>query len=136
MSSYLNFYVVPKGNGKPLLLTFHSRSSEIYQTFYEELNPPFAVDDKTYVELTVDDVERVLFNSKEYLERTIDNFNRRVQAYKNLSDKIPDDAVEDWVSTTEYIEELKFHINTLEYISHIVSNLEFSDFEKVLLNIN
>lgn len=135
MSSYLNFYVVPKG-GEPLLLTFHSRSSEVYQTFYEELNPPFMVNDKTYIELTTDDIERVLFNSKEYLEKTIDNFNRRVQAYKSLSDKIPDDAVEDWVSTTKYIEELKLHINTLEYISHIVNNLKFSDFEKVLLNIS
>lgn len=141
MSSYLNFFLVPKRKEgqeeqKPMHLMSYSRSSDIYQTFYEELNPPFDGGGNYFMELTKADIDRVITENKEHLRRTENHLNSRIQAYRTLYDKVSEDAIEDYVSTSEYIEELKDTISTLKNISQIVYDLEFSDFEKVMINID
>jgi hypothetical protein len=40
MSSYLTFYLVPKGEDKkPLTFTSYSRNNDVYQSYNKELNP-------------------------------------------------------------------------------------------------
>lgn len=141
MSNYLNFFLVPKRKEgqekqKPMHLMSYSRSSDIYQTFYEELNPPFDGGGNHFMELTKADIDRVITENKEHLRRTENRLNSRIQAYRTLHKEESEDAVEDYVSTSEYIGELKDTISTLKNISQIVYGLEFSDFEKIMINID
>lgn len=144
MSSYLNFYLVPKKEKvdcRPLHFLSYSRSSDIYQNYYEYLNPPFiGMDgDHNYEELTFDKAEYVVSKAKKYLEQTRNSFKLRQEAFaaiKNPSKEVTDEFMNDFVQTTSYIQELEETINELKYISNLVSDIKYSDFEKVLFNID
>ena len=146
MSSYLNIYLVPKKlegateEPKPLLFTSYSRSSDIYQTIYEELNPAFIGNGDTpnYSELKASDVQHVINEVKNTIKKVEERLNSTIEAYKAMSDKLPEEAVEDYVSTKEYINELKETANELECIHYWASDIElgYTSFEKVLINID
>ena len=61
-----------------------------------------------------------------------------MEAYKaiKLEGKAFEDYVDDFQSTTLYLEELKESVIQIEFIASIVEDLEYSDFEKVLINID
>lgn len=144
MSSYLNFYLVPKKREgvseepKPLLFNSYSRASDVYTAFYENLRPAYigSGDTTNYTELTAKDVRRVIDEVRKDLNNAETNLKNRMEAYKALSDKPTDEAVYDYTSTKEYIEELKENIYDLEGIHTWIEDLEYSDFEKVLINID
>lgn len=144
MSSYLTFYLVPKkdkGEDKePLALMSYSRSSDIYQAFYENINVAYiGNDDKSnYTELTKEMVDDVVNTIKKDYDEAQKSFNARMDAYRSvkLEGETFEDYVEDFQSTTRYLEELKETITQVELIASIVDDLEYSDFEKVLINID
>lgn len=139
MSSYLNFYLMPKGGEKPLHFCSYCRASEIYQKFYNELRVVYTGEDPQYQELTSEDVLRVLNNLEsdiEDKESKFDNLVKFIMAVKltkmdNIQEliKLHNDARE----SLDELEEVKQEI---KYIFHWVREIEYSDFEKVLINID
>ena len=138
MSSYLTFYLVPKGeNQKPLAFTSYSRNNDVYQSYNEELSPAYiGNDDKpNYTELTPEKALQVVNAAKEDLKKAERALNNRISAYKELNDT-SEEAIQDITDTKEYIEELKEGLAELQCIYNWVSDIEYSDFEKVLINID
>ena len=138
MSSYLTFYLVPKGEDKkPLTFISYSRNNDVYQSYYEELNPAYIGngDEPNYTELTPEKALQVVNTAKDDLKKAEKALNNRILAYKELNDT-SEEAIQDIASTREYIEELKEGLAELQCIYNWVSDIGYSDFEKVLINID
>ena len=138
MSSYLIFYLVPKGEDKkPLTFISYSRNNDVYQSYNEELSPAYIGngDKSNYTELTPEKALQVVNAAKEDLKKAENALNNRIAAYKELGN-ISDEAIQDIADTREYIEELKEGLAKLQCIYNWVLNIEYSDFEKVLINID
>lgn len=144
MSSYLNFYLIPKSKEaqgtKPLCISSYSRN-DIYQAFYENVNPAFIGngDESNYTELTEEQINYVVSSLKEDLEKYKKYSEAKIKALKELP-KLEGEALEEYLqettSSAEYIHELENTLKEVEFIAHIISELEYSDFEKVLINID
>ena len=137
MSSYLTFYVVPKGEDKkPLTLIAYSRSNDIYQAYYEHANLAFYGngDEPNYTELTPGLAQHVVNIVREDLDKAKRNLQNRIDVYKELGNN-SEEAIQDIAETKEYIKELEETIVELQFIANLVSDIEYSDFEKVLINI-
>ena len=138
MSSYLAFYLVPKGEDKkPLMFTSYSRSTGVYQAYYEELHPAFIGngDEPNYTELTPEKALQVVNAAKDNLKKAETALNNRIAAYKELGN-MSDEAIQDIAETKDYIEGLKYNLAELQCIYCWVGDIEYSDFEKVLINID
>lgn len=138
MSSYLTFYLVPKGNDKkPLALMAYSRNSDIYQAYYENAHPAFIGngDEPNYTELTSEMALQVVNAAKEDLKKAETALNNRIAAYKELGN-MSDEAIQDIAETKDYIKDLKYNLIELQCIYCWVGDIEYSDFEKVLINID
>ena len=142
MSSYLTFYLVPKGEDKkPLALISYSRNSDIYQAYYENANPAFYGngDEPNYTELTKELSNHVVNELREDLNKCEKSHEARVKALQALP-KLEGEALEEYLqettSTIDYINDLKDTLKLADFIDDIVSDLEYSDFEKVLINID
>ena len=142
MSSYLTFYLVPKGKDKkPLALISYSRNSDIYQAYYENANPAFYGngDEPNYTELTKDLSHYVVNKLREDLSKYEKSHEAKVKALQALP-KLEGEALEEYLQETssgiEYINDLRDTLKFADFIDDIVSNLEYSDFEKVLINID
>lgn len=144
MSSYLTFYLVPKKDKdeakEPLAFLSYSRNSNIYQVFYENVNVAYIGNSEksNYTELTKDLINKVVDAVKTDYNDTQKNFAARMEAYKaiKLEEKAFEDYIEDFQSTTLYLEELKESVIQIEFIASIIEDLDYSDFEKVLINID
>lgn len=144
MSSYLTFYLVSKkdkGEAKePLALMSYSRNSDIYQAFYENINVAYIGngDKSNYTELTKEMVDDVVNTIKKDYDEAQKSFNARMDAYRSvkLEGETFDTYIEDFQSTTSYLEELKETIIQIEFIASMVEDLEYSDFEKILINVD
>ena len=142
MSSYLTFYLVPKGEDKkPLAFMSYSRNSDIYQAYYEHANIAFYgnEDNPNYTELTKDLSHYVVNELREDLNKIEKSHEAKVKALQALP-KLEGEALEEYLqettSTVEYINDLKDTLKFTGFIDDIVSDLEYSDFEKVLINID
>lgn len=142
MSSYLTFYLIPKGEDKkPLALISYSRNSDIYQAYYENANPAFYgnSEEPNYTELTKDLSHYVVNELREDLNNYEKSHEAKVKALQALP-KLEGEALEEYLqettSTIEYINDLKDTLKLVEFIDDIVNDLEYSDFEKVLINID
>ena len=65
MSSYLSFYIVPKRKSdtekkQHIILTSFSRNSDIYQYFWENINPAYCGMEEKYTTLTKENVKSVI----------------------------------------------------------------------------
>lgn len=141
MSSYLNFYLKPKGGDKPLHFISYSRNSNVYQKFYENNASTFIGngDEYNYSELTSEKCRWILDDAREDLRKAKENFDSRVEAFQkltNVSAEAINEYTTDYMQTKEYIKELEETVAELECIYYWVSDVEFSDFEKVLTNID
>lgn len=144
MSSYLTFYLVPKNtepiSKKPMALMSYSRNSDVYQAFYKNAHPAFIGngDNPNYTELTKELISSVVKELKEDLEKYKRNSEAKIKALKELP-KLEGEALDEYLQETtsiaEYIQELENTLKEVEFIAWIVSELEYSDFEKVLINI-
>lgn len=145
MSSYINLYLLPKQKEgdtitpKPLLLNSWSRSSNIYQAFYEHLNPVFAGNDEEpkYKEIKPSNLQALVLDLKHDLEA----YKERIQAQteiinslKNISREILEEYRDEFMSSREYIKGLEDTIQFFESLYEILSDLEYSGFEKILIN--
>ena len=145
MSSYLNFYLVPKKSKsekqEPLALMSFSRSNDIYQAYYENANPAFIGNGETpnYTELTKELSNSVLTTLQKDLDKYKRNSEAKIKALQALS-KLEGEALEEYLYETtfgeEYLKELEDTLKFVGFIDDIISNLEYSGFEKVLINID
>lgn len=157
MSSYLSFYLVPKksakkhnyneegknietevklSEGKPLLLMSFSRNNDIYQAYYEAMNPAYCGMEDKYTEVTYEDAQRVV---KEFKEDITTTEKRLAINYKMLKEcGYNSELWEEIQSTEKYIDEQKTSLMQLECIADIVYEVykNFTDFEKVLINVD
>ena len=78
---------------------------------------------------------QVVNATKEDLKRAETTLNNRIAAYKELGNT-SDEAVQDIAETKDYIEDLKNNLIELQCIYDWVRDIEYSDFEKVLINID
>lgn len=142
MSSYLTFYLIPKGETqKPLALMAYSRNSDIYQAYYENAHPAFYGngDEPNYTELTKELSHHVVNELREDLNKYEKSHEAKIKALQALP-KLEGEALEEYLQETsssiDYINDLKDTLKLADFIDDIVSDLEFSDFEKVLINID
>lgn len=142
MSSYLTFYLVPKGDDKkPLALISYSRNSDIYQAYYENANPAFIgnSNEPNYTELTKELSNHVVNELREDLSKYEKLHEAKIKALQALP-KLEGEALEEYLQETssgiEYLDDLKDTLKFADFIDDIVSDLEYSDFEKVLINID
>lgn len=156
MSSYLSFYLVPKktktkygydsekghteeeikvSEGEPLLLMSYSRSSEVYQSYNDTLNPVYAGDEDKYTELTYEDAKRVIEEFESDLKKTE---KRLSVSYKMLKERYDGELWTEIQSTEEYLDEQKATLEELKHIANLVYECtnKWTDFEKVLINID
>jgi DNA repair exonuclease SbcCD ATPase subunit len=142
MSSYLNFYLVPKEHkegDKPLLFTSYSRSNPVYQRYWEDLHPAYAGNEDKYTELTPEMANSVFHSAKEELDKTKESFNNEVEAFqhlKNVTTEQVNEYIQNYKDSKQCIQELEEEVTELEVISQWVAEMEYSDFEKVLINID
>lgn len=140
MSSYLTFYLIPKKEKvkkqTPMTFISYSRSSEVYQAINETLNPAYCGTETKYSEVDAEDIKRVIASVEEDKAEAENRLKLRVEAYKEMANGvIPDEAIDEYVSLKGYIQDLQGTIHALEGIYSWISDLEYSDFEKVLMNV-
>lgn len=144
MSSYLNFYLVPKKKEgqeeepKPLLFQSWSRNSNVYQAFDENFSIVYVGNKEAYTDITPSIVKDVIMCIEEDLEKVKKRLKEKVNLFKEVSIsslEIYENYQDDYLSTKEYIEDLEEQIADLRGILTWVSDLEYTDFEKVLANI-
>lgn len=133
MSSYLNFYVVPKQKEEEkeeqkLLLMSYCRVNDLYSAYVDELNVSY----NDYKKVTAEDSEKVLKVAKKELEDYKQTVATRTEAIKNLpnlTSEIVDEYVSEYVSSKEYITELENTVSQIEFITDLLRDLEYSSFE-------
>lgn len=130
MSSYLNIYLKPKKkDSKPLLLISFSRSSDIYQAFYDNFNLYSSEGEKK--EITGAMMNTVITD----VTSEINKSRSRYESYLEAKEKAD---IEDIVSLKEYIHDLEYTKAQLDFLQEIVWSCEndYSNFEKVLTYID
>lgn len=149
MSSYLNFYLVPKATKKkydgdkeevvnltqePLLLMSYSRSCDIYEAF-DVLSPAYSGFGCKYTELTKEKADHVV---SEY-EKSVKATEKRLAiSYKMLKEGgYHAELWTDIQTAEEYLEEQKAALEELKFIAYLIGECteSWSNFEKVLINI-
>ena len=149
MSSYLNFYLLPKESKEkytsegeteiklstePLNLCSYSRSSAIYQAFNSTLNIAYAGNEYNYTELTKDKMKQVI----DYVKSDLKKAEKRLEInYKILKEHYNEDICSEIHSSEEYVSDLKNVIEQLDYFDNLVNDVsdEYNDFQKILINI-
>lgn len=144
MSSYLNFYVVPKKkykiNGKesePLHIYSISRNNEIYQAFQESISPVFVgMEEIHYTELTVEKMKQVVDDYSTEVKRMEKQYQNKCDIIEKLT-KVEEETINELVQTKEYLDEMADALKELNFINDIVYDISIgcSDFEKVLINV-
>lgn len=151
MSSYLTFYLVPKKTrtkynddgtteeieitkGEPLALLSYSRNSNIYRVIKEELNPAYiGMEEPQYSELTIEDMNKVIRCYQEDIEKSERIYNSKLEVISNVK---TEDYIQDLIDDKELLKEMEETLVTLKYLRSLVEEIEYSDFEKVLINID
>lgn len=116
MSSYLNFYVIPKEENdekkKPVFLTSFSRSNELYSIFYDNLHIAFIGDEKEkYTELSSVVINSLLSNA----DHNINNISKRIiELEKHAAGNM--EIISEILDLREYLEELKENRNYVQFI--------------------
>lgn len=140
MSSYLNFYLVTKedsGSANPLNIYSVSRNDDLYQVFYER-NVQFKSSDRNnqnYTVITTDMLDSILTD----LSKQITYNEKRVQSImNNLPEKASErlEMLNEAESISEYNESLLRTFHRVQMIYDIVSGFEYSEFSKLLCNID
>lgn len=144
MSSYLNFYLVPKKKEgqeeepKPLLFQSWSRNTNVYQAFDENFSIVYVGNKEAYTDITPSKVKDVIECVEEDLKKVKKRLKETIKLFKDTaitSLEVYESYQNDCLSTQEYIEELEEQIADLRGILTWVSDLKYTDFEKVLANI-
>ena len=141
MSCYLNIFLVPKTKEgqteepKPLCLMSYCGCSPVYQAFKDAIYPAKAPD---YTELTSEKMADVLRDARKVVESSKKYFEDYVAAIKelpHLSDEQVAEFSSEYVSRKDFLKENTDTLCELEVLNFIFSDLKYSDFDKVLINI-
>lgn len=135
MSSYLNFYIVPKEeNSKPISLISYSRNNEVYRYFNENLNPAYiGIEETQYTELNISKIDLVLND----ISSDINSINNRLLEYeKHANGNI--EVIEEILNQKEYLKDIINAKNIIEFIKSLIleSAYSWADYNKVLCNIS
>ena len=136
MSSYLTFYVVPKAeDSKPLSLICYSRSTHVYQYFYENVHPTYiGTGDKTqYTELTVQKIDEVL----EDMKNDIGKYQEKISEYqKHAAGKA--EIIEYILEMKEDLDILEWALHKVEFIRDLVyeASCDWNEYNKILCNVD
>lgn len=147
MNSYLNFYLVPKKREgqteepEPLHVSSYNKASEIYHRIVTTLDPVWVGngDEPVYTELKAFDAHNLVNEAKDDLQKGKKRLNDYVEAHRSLAHLTPeqlDSYVNEHITMSGFIKELEEEILILGHIADVISDLEYSDFEKVLINID
>ena len=154
MSSYLTFYLVPKktrvickegkeeevkvSEGIPLPLIMYTRSSNIYQLFYEEIHPVYAGLEEKYTTLTIEKMKDLLNTYRREIVEDEEHYRNKVQVIRELGGNLETVNINELIEDSNLIKEKKETLSELEFISSLVHDVEFgyTGFEKVLINID
>ena len=131
MSSYLTFYAKFKGDDKKHYILSYSRNNEIYQYFDDNLNIAFCYDETKYTEITINDIELVLSNIKE----DIDKGEKRLQEYEKHADG-NQECIEEIIQIKEYVTDLYKTYYKILTIQDMISDINIcGDIEHIYCNI-
>ena len=155
MSSYLTFYLVPKktrvvykegkgeeevkvSEGIPLPLIIYTRSSNIYQLFYEKIHPVYAGLEEKYTTLTIEKMKDLLNTYRREISEDEKHYENKIQVIRELGGNLETVNINELIEDSNLIKEKKETLVELEFISSLVHDVEFgyTGFEKVLINID
>lgn len=139
MSSYLNIYLVPKRKDKEkeskqyLLLTSYSRSNDVYEAFYENINPVFVGNEEKYTILTKENMQDVLND----VSKSINLTKEKIKLYEKYASDHPD-YIQSIIDEREVLKDYEQTYGDVAFISDIVSNTidDYNSFEEVCCNID
>lgn len=138
MSSYLNIYLVPERKDKKekkqyLLLSSYSRSSDIYEAFYENINPIYSGNEDKYTTLTKVNIQVILDDLNKFIKST----QERLNLYDKYAKENPD-YIQEIMSTREILQDYQSTYNIIEVLKDILDNIvdKYNDFEEMCCNIN
>lgn len=128
MGSYLSIYGIPKKerDQKPMCIAYFSASNPIYTAFWENNKVVYSSDDKTYTDLTVEDIEDILDDLKDQLMRHKNYY----ETFKQYGQK-EDNYIGEILNWKETIRDTEFTIAQIELIRLIIEQVEINNcFEK------
>ena len=137
MSSYLQFFIVPKRKSdkelkKHIILATYCRSSEIYQYLDENIHPAWAGNEEKYTTLTLENLALVF---KDF-DNDINKAKVRLTEYEKYASKNPD-YIQEIIETKEYIQDLEAWKNKLTFIEDILDDITcYEEIEEVCCNIS
>lgn len=122
MSSYLTIYVRPDKDVEPIPLVHFTRSSEIYQSFYESINPVYIGlgDTCEYTELTESLVSIVLHQLQSELriaQTRLSEYEKHVDGHMEI--------IEEILNQHEYIDDIVYAIHQTEFILDMVKDADY-----------
>lgn len=120
MSSFINFYLVPKSNPQEhLTFLCYGSDTVIYEFLYPEVSYKYnnTNENINYTTLTTDLLNYVIKD----IDNTIQSNNERIGVYYNLK---LEDSVDNICSLQKRNKELQEALNTLNTLSDIISNIE------------
>ena len=149
MSSYLTFYLVPKKSKtkytkdeeieieipqEPLAVFSYCRSDAVYEQYYSSLHPAYAGSEDKYTEITEDDAKSIV---RSFEREDLNPAKERLEIlYKLFQIKYDNELANDIISLEDYIKGLEYTLSELKYIARFIEEITYSDFEKVLINID
>jgi hypothetical protein len=136
MSSYLNIYLQEKGSEKKILLTSYSRSTDMYQTVWEELNPAYiGMEGDHYTELTVENLTQVINNLNDEISK---HRNKLDYMEKIITQNADREMVQDILDLKEMIDDLKSVRQELDFYKDIAEDIrmEINGFSGIFCNID
>lgn len=157
MSSYLNIFLKRRDTKEYLYLDQWSRSSEIYQRFYDVINPAYAGMEDKYTDLTTNDFDEVIKDIahdkaeidrkirlyEKYLHQVIDFIDPTLpEAPKPKKGVDGENGINDCLETLQYLKEeaitLDDTMNQVNFYASIQSNCKWDDytFECIAVNID
>lgn len=133
MSSYLNFYILPKEENKenkekkekPILFISFSRSNYIYSEFVECMNIACYGNEELYTEININQVERIINDLNEVISSTVKRLEK-MQRYVGGNLELIDDILD----IEEHLDELKDTRSKLYFICYMFINV------RIYCNIN
>lgn len=146
MSNHLNFYLIPKNkerltlDSKSLLFTSYTKATDTYQIINKYFNIENIEKDKgiQYIELTSNIIDTIEKSIKTSIDTVTKSLELKINAYKEFADLSKEDLLsfmEDYLSTEKSIETLRIDLKVVQFLSDIVENLKYSDFEKILITV-
>ena len=91
------------------------------------------MEEPQYSELTIEDMNKVIRCYQEDIEKSERIYNSKLEVISNVK---TEDYIQDLIEDKELLKEMEETLVTLNYLRSLVEEIEYSDFEKILINID